>query len=68
MQKLHGDKGCTNYFILNPTWLKENKGFIRCQKCSTEIGYYDRNGMACNCGKTVKPGFKIYKTMIMNLD
>ena len=60
---------CVNYFVKEREWMinsdakEKDRGVLECYRkvCKRQLGQYSIQGIRCNCGKTIKPGFLIAK-------
>lgn len=64
---------CQCFFVKQREWMpgyaSENnatKGPLECYRkvCKRKLGQFNKDGIRCNCGKTVKPAFQINKTKV----
>lgn len=57
---------CQCFYIKQREWMpgygtdeNASKGTLECYRkvCKRKLGQYNKDGIRCNCGKTVKPGY-----------
>ena len=63
---------CTNFFVKEREWMitseakEKDRGVLECYRkvCKRKLGHYSVQGVRCNCGKAIKPGFLIAKNKV----
>eukprot|EP00347_Sterkiella_histriomuscorum_P020729 403336701 len=66
-------QSCCELFINKQDWIGifgESFGSVMCpnkKECGQKLGIFSKNGLKCQCGKFINPGFMIYKDKCSNI-